>query len=74
MRIIIRAVKERAEFIDYLQKHLPNAEWYFDKTKNIWSKKKQLRDYQPGAISTRTPKHIFTGTTRKGCVSLPLPL
>jgi hypothetical protein len=34
MRIIIRAVKERAEFIDYLQKHLPNAEWCFDKTKN----------------------------------------
>lgn len=34
MRIIIRAVKERAEFIDYLQKHLPSAEWCFDKTKN----------------------------------------
>ena len=34
MRIIIRAVKERTEFIDYLSKRLPNAEWCFDETQN----------------------------------------
>lgn len=34
MRYIIRAVKDRTEFIAYLQKHLPEAEWCFDKTRN----------------------------------------
>jgi hypothetical protein len=30
VKILIRAVKERGEFIDYLKKHLPQAEWCFD--------------------------------------------
>jgi hypothetical protein len=30
VRIIIRAVRERGEFIDYLKKFLPDAEWCFD--------------------------------------------
>lgn len=34
MRFIVRAVKERVEFIEYLQKNLPEAEWCFDKTQN----------------------------------------
>ena len=34
MRIIIRGIKEREEFIDYLKKHLPNAEWCYDEKKN----------------------------------------
>jgi len=34
VRIIIRAVKERGHFIDYLKKHLPEAEWCFDEKKN----------------------------------------
>jgi hypothetical protein len=34
MRYIIRAVKDRVEFIAYLQKHLPQSEWCFDKTRN----------------------------------------
>lgn len=33
MRIIIKAVKERKLFIDYLQKNLPKAEWCFDTKK-----------------------------------------
>ena len=34
MRLIIRAVKDRTEFIEYLQKHLPQAEWCFDTNRN----------------------------------------
>jgi len=34
MRIIIRAVEERGEFIDYLRKHLPEAEWCFDEKRD----------------------------------------
>jgi len=34
MRFIIRAVKERQEFVNYLQKNLPQAEFCFDKNKN----------------------------------------
>ena len=33
MRIIIKAVRERADFIDYLKRHLPQAEWCFDEKK-----------------------------------------
>lgn len=33
-RIIIRAVPERAEFIDYLKEKLPSAEWCFDQKRN----------------------------------------
>jgi len=33
-RIIIRAVRDRTEFIVYLQSRLPQAEWCFDKTRN----------------------------------------
>tara|TARA_R100001163_G_C5000330_1_gene149695 strand:+ start:214 stop:765 length:552 start_codon:yes stop_codon:yes gene_type:complete len=34
MRIIIRAVEERGHFIDYLKKHLPQAEWCFDEKRD----------------------------------------
>jgi len=34
VKIIIRAVPERTEFIKYLRTNLPNAEWCFDKTRN----------------------------------------
>lgn len=34
MRFIIRAVKERVGFIEYLQKHLPQAEWCYDRNRN----------------------------------------
>jgi hypothetical protein len=34
MRIIIRAVKERGEYIDYLKNYLPTAEWCFDEKKD----------------------------------------
>lgn len=34
MRIIIRAVRERAEFIAYLQRELPSAEWCFDERRD----------------------------------------
>lgn len=34
MRIIIRAVRERQQFVDYLTEKLPHAEWCFDQTKN----------------------------------------
>jgi hypothetical protein len=34
MRIIIRAVPERAEFIEYLKNHLPDAEWCMDKKRD----------------------------------------
>lgn len=33
-RMIIRAVPTRVEFVRYLKRHLPNAEWCFDKTHN----------------------------------------
>lgn len=33
MRIIIKAVRERQNFIEYLQKHLPQAEFCFDEKK-----------------------------------------
>jgi hypothetical protein len=33
-RIIIRAVKDRANYIDYLKEKLPNAEWCFDEKRN----------------------------------------
>lgn len=33
-RIIIRAVPERAGCVAYLRRHLPDAEWCFDKTHN----------------------------------------
>jgi hypothetical protein len=34
MKIIIRSVKDRTEFISYLQKNLPEAQWCFDKNHN----------------------------------------
>ena len=34
MRLIIRAVKDRFDFIEYLKKHLPQAEWCFDTDRN----------------------------------------
>ena len=34
MRIIIKAVRERKDFIDYLKKNLPNAEWCYDEKKD----------------------------------------
>ena len=34
LRIIIKAVEERGEFVDYLKKHLPNAEWCYDEKKD----------------------------------------
>ena len=34
MRIIIRAVRERAEFIAYLEERLPTAEWCFDQRRD----------------------------------------
>ena len=34
MRIIVRAVPSRQEYIDYLQKRLPAAEWIIDKEYN----------------------------------------
>jgi len=34
MRVIIRAVPEREEFINYLKKHLPEAEWCMDKKRD----------------------------------------
>ncbi len=34
MRFIIRAVKERVGFIEYLHKHLPQAEWCYDRNRN----------------------------------------
>lgn len=35
-QIIIRAVPERAEFIDYLKGHLPQARWCMDQTRNAF--------------------------------------
>ena len=34
MRIIIRAVRDRAPYIDYLTERLPAAEWCFDQKRN----------------------------------------
>lgn len=34
MRIIIRAVRDRAPYIDYLTQRLPAAEWCFDQKRN----------------------------------------
>ena len=34
MRIIVRAVRTRMECVSYLQRHLPEAEIFFDSTGN----------------------------------------
>lgn len=36
LRLIIRAVPERADCIAYLRRHLPYAEWCFDERRDAW--------------------------------------